>query len=142
MKDHLFHRLHDLPVGPNKTIKANFSPDPDIADLWTKAMKGKLPVDEAKRFLRLMAHEYVESHLMDKGLPYRSSHPDAYKLGYNMPTPKHHGAHDLSPLVDAAREPFGHWEKMLGKKPPKFEFASDLSNLDELVELIWKGVKK
>ena len=142
VKDHLFYRLHELPVGPNKTIKAHFSPDPDIADLWTKATKGTLPVDEAKRLLRLIAHEYVESHLMDKGLPYRSSHPDAYKLGYNMPTPKHHGAHDLAPLVDAAREPFGHWEKMLGRKPPSFEFASDLSNLDALVELIWKGAKK
>ncbi|WP_245919610.1 LysM peptidoglycan-binding domain-containing protein [Melittangium boletus] len=141
VKDHLFHRVHELPIEPNKTIKANFSPDPDIADLWTKAMKGKLPLDEAKRFLRLMAHEYVESRLMEKGLPYRSSHPDAYKFGYNMPTPKHHGAHDLAPIVDAAREPFGHWEKMLGRKPPKFEFASDLSNLDELVELIWKGSK-
>lgn len=142
VKDHLFHRLHELPVGPNQTVKAHFSPDPDIANLWSKATKGKLALDEAKRFLRLMAHEYVESRLMEKGLPYRSSHPDAYKRGYNMPTPEHFGAHDLAPLVDAASEPFRHWEKVLGRKPPKFEFAQDLSNLDELVELIWKGTKR
>lgn len=142
VKEHIFHRVHELPIGPGKTIIANFSPDPDIADLWVKATKGKLSVYEVTRFWRLIAHEYVESRLMEKGLPYRSSHPEAYRLGYNMPTPSHYGAHDLAPLVDAARAPFGHWEKVLGRKPPEFEFASDLSNLDELVDLIWRGEKK
>jgi LysM repeat protein len=30
-----------------------------------------------KRFLRLLDHEYMQSRLMEKGCPYRSSHPDA-----------------------------------------------------------------
>ena len=141
VKEHVFHRVHELALGPNKTAKANFTPDPDIANLWTKATKGKLSAAEAKQFLRLMAHEYVESRLMEKGMPYRSSHPDAYKFDLNIPTPKHHGAHDLAPLVDPDREPFAHWLRALGRQPPTFKFADDLSNLDELVELIWKGRK-
>ncbi|WP_075298531.1 LysM peptidoglycan-binding domain-containing protein [Stigmatella aurantiaca] len=141
VKEHLFRRVHELAIGPNKTVKANFTPDPYIADLWMKATQGKLTGVEAKRFLRLLAHEYVESRLMEKGMPYRSSHPDAYKLDLNMPTPKHHGAHDLAPLVDPAREPFAHWPRALERTPPTFQFAPDLSNLDELVEIIWKGRK-
>ncbi|MGH3940618.1 MAG: hypothetical protein ACRDTG_18675 [Pseudonocardiaceae bacterium] len=141
IKDHLFHREHDLPTGPGQINRGNFSPDSDIADLWPKAETGRLNPEEAQRFHRLIAHEYVESSLMNNGMPYRSSHPSTWDpvLG-NHPTPQHHGAHDLAPHVDPARDPFGHWERSLGRDHPGVtEIASDLSNLDDIIHQILGG---
>jgi hypothetical protein len=141
IKDHLFHREHDLPVGSEQIRRGNFSPDSDIADLWPKAEAGTLTPEEAQRFHRLMAHEYVESSLMNNGMPYRSSHPSAWDpvLG-NHPTPQHHGAHDLAPHVNPARDPFGHWERALGRDHPGVtEIAPDLSNLDDIINQILGG---
>lgn len=141
IKDHLFHTEHDLPVGPGQTARGNFSPDPDIADLWPKAEAGTLTPSEADRFNRLMAHEYVESSLMNNGMPYRSSDPGAWDpvLG-NRPTPEYHGAHDLSPHADPAQDPFGHWETALGRPHPGVtEIAPDLSNLDDIIRYLLGG---
>jgi hypothetical protein len=141
IKDHLFFREHDLPTGPNQTARGNFSPDPEIADLWRKAEAGTLSPDEASRFNRIMAHEYVESSLMDHGLPYRSSHPDAWHPDFgNYPTPQHHGAHDLAPLTDPTRDPFAHWERLLGRDHPGVtDIAPDFSNLDDVIRGIVGG---
>ena len=140
VKDHLFHREHDLPTGPGQTQRGNFSPDSDIADLWPKAEAGTLTPEEAQRFHRLMAHEYVESSLMNNGMPYRSSDPGAWDpvLG-NRPTPQHHGAHDLAPHADASRDPFGHWDAMGREHPGVTEIAPDLSNLDDIIRRILGG---
>jgi len=139
IKEHVFHREHEVPVGPGQTTRGNFSPDSDIADLWPKATNGTLSPEEAERFRRLMAHEYVESRLMEQGLPYRSSHPRAYDADLvNRPTAQHHGAHDLAPHADASRDAFGHWD-WLGRDHPGIDIAPDLSNLDDIVEIIMKG---
>jgi hypothetical protein len=141
VKDHVFHREHDLPVGPGQTQRGNFSPDSDIADLWPKAEAGTLTPAEAQRFHRLMAHEYVESSLMGRGMPYRSADPGAWDdiLG-NRPTPQHHGAHDLAPHTDPTRDPFGHWARALGRDHPGVtEIAPDLSNLDDVIRRIRGG---
>ncbi|WP_157756570.1 hypothetical protein [Plantactinospora sp. KBS50] len=138
IKDHVFYQEHDLPVGPEQTQRANFSPDPDIATLWPKADAGTLDEAEKVRFERLMAHEYVESCLMEAGMPYRSTDPEAWDpvLG-NRPTSEHYGAHDLAPLTDAARPPFAHWERTLGREDPGItEISKDFSDLDEIITRI------
>ncbi len=101
IKDHIFNREYELPTGPGQTQRGNFSPDSEFVDLWPKAEAGTLTPEKAERFHPLMAHEYVESSLMNNGIPYRSIHPDAWdpELGFRS-TPQHHGAHDLAPLVD------------------------------------------
>ncbi|HLL65741.1 MAG TPA: pre-toxin TG domain-containing protein [Micromonosporaceae bacterium] len=141
VKDHVFNREHDLPTGPGQIQRGNFSPDPDIADLWGKAEAGKLTGPEAKAFNRLIAHEYMESSLMNNGMPYRSSDPGAWDpvLG-NNPTPQHHGAHDLSPHGDPNRDPFGHWGPNLGREHPGItEIGSDMSILDDIIRHILGG---
>lgn len=77
IKDHIFNREQELPTRPGQTQRGNFSPDSEFVDLWPKAEAGTLTPEEAERFHRLMAHEYVESSLMNNGIPYRSIHPDA-----------------------------------------------------------------
>lgn len=141
VKDHIFNREHDLPVGPGQTQRGNFTPEGSIADLWSKAEAGTLSPGEAQEFHRLMAHEYVESSLMNNGMPYRSSDPGAYDpvLG-NRPTPQHHGAHDLAPHTDPTRDPFGHWPGAIGRDHPGVtEIAPDLSNLDDIIRTILGG---
>ena len=136
---HLFHTMHEVAVAANKMEKGYFAPDPDIAELWTKAMKGKMTGPDVERFRRLMAHEYVESKLMEKGLPYRSPHQDAWDAeGVSRFTTKHHGAHDLAPHVDPTRPPLAHWKFVLGVDPPDFKLADDLNNLDNLIQDILK----
>lgn len=136
---HLFHTVHDLPIGPNKVLRGYFTPDPEIAELWSTAARTKLTKEQVIIFRRIVAHEYVESKLMEKaGLPYRSSHPDAWVGKISLPTPLHHGAHDLSPLVDYSRPPFAHWDIVIKSTPPRIPILDDLSNLDKIVEDILK----
>jgi hypothetical protein len=139
VKQHLFLDEHDIPTGPAQVGHGNFTPDARVADLWSKARNGALHADEAAEFRRLLSHEYVESNLMEQGLPYRSSDPGAYDTdGLNWPTAQHHGAHDLAPLVNHQRDPFAHWPS-LGRTPPDITIADDLSNLDDVVRLIQGG---
>jgi len=139
VKQHLFLQEHDIPTGPGQVGHGNFTPDPRVADLWTKARNGALDADEAAEFRRLMSHEYVEGNLMQQGLPYRSSNPGAYdEDGLNWPTADHHGAHDLAPLVNHQRDPFAHWPS-LGREKPDITIADDLSNLDDVIRLIQGG---
>ncbi|MGK3960151.1 PAAR domain-containing protein [Sorangium sp. So ce118] len=143
VKKHLFLTEHEVPIGPGSTRRGYFTPDEQVADLWPKATNGTLNPDELSQFRRLVAHEYVESRLMEAGMPYRSAHPDAYPARYggeiNTPTPQHHGAHDLAPLVDHQRPPFAHWPTTLGRDPPPIQIADDLSNLDDVVTIAQKG---
>jgi hypothetical protein len=133
IKDHVFYQQHDLATGPGQLVRANFTPDDEIANLWPKAGEGTLSPREAQRFHRLMAHEYVERGLMENGIPYRSAHPDAWSKDSNHPTPEHFGAHDLAPLTPLERGPFDHWERALGRNKPDVEIAPDLSNLDSVI---------
>ncbi|QYO63431.1 hypothetical protein [Leptolyngbya sp. 7M] len=134
-RQNLFLTEHEIPIGPNLTQRAFFAPDSDIADLWMKAMSNNLQALESERFKRILAHEYVESRLMEMGLPFRSSHPDVYnnRTGLNLPTPEHFGAHDLAPYAYIERPPFTVWETRLNRSSGDLTLADDLSNLDHIV---------
>lgn len=142
VKQHLFVDEHEIALGPNRTGTGQFSPMAEISDPWVAAANGTLAGDELASFRRLLAHEYVEARLMEAGLPYRSSHPDAFLDGdIAMPTPEHFGAHDLSPLVDRTRAPFAIYEGVLDLAPPQLDIAEDLSNLDTIVAEILEGLE-
>jgi hypothetical protein len=139
VKQHLFMQEHDIPLGPGQVAHGNFTPDSDIAQLWTKARNGTLNAGEADDFRRFLSHEYVEGRLMQQGMPYRSSDPGAYdSTGLNTPTADYHGAHDLAPVGDTTRPPFDHWRRF-GLTPPDITIANDLSNLDDIVRHIQGG---
>ncbi|WP_344931077.1 hypothetical protein, partial [Aquimarina addita] len=62
-------------------------------DEWKDAIKGFDNVGANDGFKRLLAHEYIELKLMEKGVPYRSI-DELYSLKpYNV------GAHDAVPLI-------------------------------------------
>ena len=136
VKHHLFEAEHDLPVGPDEVRRGRFTPDEEIARLWEAASSGTIGPEDTLALKRLLSHEYVERGLMETGMPYRSTHPGAWEDGTNFPTPMHHGAHDLSPLVDPGRAPFGHLRSLLGGIPEGLALADDLTNLDDVVRLI------
>jgi Domain of unknown function (DUF4157) len=121
--EHLFIEEHEVAVGPGRVARMHFDADSEIAELWTKSLRGPLQGDELSRFKDLMAHEAVERKLMKlQNLPYRSSALDAWKQdsagGWEYhPTPSAYGAHDLAPLASPmGRGPLKHWAmlKILG----------------------------
>ncbi len=136
VKRHLFLTKHHVEFGPNDVRWTNFIPQHYVADLWMKAWNGSLSGEESIMFHRLMAHEYVESRLMEAGMPYRSSDPAAWQGDESWPSAEHHGAHDLAPLVYHKHSPFAHWAARFGLEPPAIPFAADLSNLDEVVSAV------
>ena len=84
-----------------------------------------------------MAHEYVESHLMADGMPYRSADPEAWVAGYLDFNTEHFGAHEVAPK--ASYGSLSQWED-LGLTPPDTPLAPDLSNIDNVVEAARKGL--
>jgi hypothetical protein len=132
VRTHVFDTEHTLPVAPNETTRAFFTPDDKIADLWTKASAGNLnSATELAELRRVLAHEYVESKLMERGMPYRSS--DLRAFGGN-PGRDYFGAHDVAPAENVEKLPFTMWQH-LGEAAPNFNLADDLSNLDQLVDI-------
>ena len=129
VKNHLFLRAHRVAVGPGKIVEMRFTPDSRIAELWSRASAGPLETAELAEFRRLLAHEYVESSLMARGLPYHSADPAAWQSEAGeptyWPTAQKYGAHDLAPLVDPGRSPFEHW-RTLFKMPVTLEQARKL----------------
>lgn len=142
VRQHLFNTEHDVQVGPNQIARGYFSPIDEIAELWSSAENGTLDGKELHRFRRLVAHEYVESQLMQSGMPYRSADPSVWVDDGYWPSPEHFGAHDLAPIAGAVGSPFGHWPRRLRRDAPDVEFADDLSNLDDIVGLILRGVNR
>lgn len=143
VREHLFIEEHEIALGPDRTARGNFSPMEEVADPWNAAVSGALQGDELAAFKRLMAHEYVESRLMQEGLPFRSAHPDAYALAddVNLPTPEHFGAHDLAPIGDHGKGPWHIYEGLLDKTAPTLPIADDLSNLDAVVAQILESIR-
>ncbi|MBV2363948.1 hypothetical protein [Streptomonospora nanhaiensis] len=135
IKNHLFCQTHDVAVGPGRVNHAYFSPMYEVADLWLKAAgELKSTAVDMEKFRRLIVHEGVESRLMEEGIPYISDHPSAFSDGMSRPTFDHFGAHNMAP--DVRRVPsYNHYAAM-GREPVEFELADDLSNLDDLVEVI------
>ncbi|UGY93033.1 hypothetical protein [Streptomyces gobiensis] len=145
VKEHLFLNKHDVQVGPNQTRQGvYFTAYDEIADLWTKAERGTLKSIDEGSFRGLIAHEYVESRLMEAGLPYRSDHAAAWEPGSSELDPSLLGAHDVAPISFrgapiTAEGTLKRWPKM-GLIPPSVKIADDLSNLDEVVNAAKKGL--
>jgi hypothetical protein len=137
VKTHLFLTKHDVPIGPGKIVHGYFTADEEMAAQWARAEDGTLTPAQAVRFRSLMAHEYVEKHLMESGMPYRSAHPAAWVGDYQDFNAQHFGAHDVAPRAfDASID---QWDD-LGLTPPGERIAPDLSNLDNVVEAARRGL--
>jgi hypothetical protein len=138
VKNHLFMSEHDIPVGPGQIARGNFTPDMHLANLWNGAEKGTLNSSDAEEFRALMSHEYVESRLMESGMPYRSAEPASWdEDGDLVFNPRHFGAHEASP--HAVTGSTRHW-RALGLTPPDEPVAPDLSNIDRVVDAARRGL--
>ena len=137
VKNHLFMSEHDIPVGPHQIERGNFTPDEHVADLWGKAENGTLSADDSIEFRSLLSHEYVESRLMESGMPYRSADPESWDGRYIIFNPAHFGAHEVAPTSSAGS--MRHW-KALGLTPPDEPIAADLSNIDSVVDAARRGL--
>jgi hypothetical protein len=146
VKTHLFRAQHDVTLGPNDVRHGLFEPADDIAELWPRAQSGSLTDPEMLRFRSLMAHEYVESRLMNSGLPYTHPHPHLWEVDpndgkyyRNFPeTPHDAGAHDLAP--NERKGGFAHW-RSLGLKEPEVVLREDMSNIDDVVKAIAQALR-
>ncbi|MER7107811.1 hypothetical protein [Streptomyces sp. NPDC000229] len=146
-KENLFLQRHDVQTGPGQVQRdVYFTAYDEIADLWTRAERGTIKagsIDEGI-FRGLVIHEYVEHHLLEAGLPYRSDHPDAWSGGPSTIPRDLLGAHDIAPIsfrgapvtVDGTLKFWPAW----GLEPPKVKIADDLSNLDEVVRAARRGL--
>lgn len=139
IKTHLFLTEHDVPEEANEIVSGLFTADGDTADLWAKAEAGTMDASEQKRFQSLMGHEYVESHLMEAGMPYRSADPAAWVDGVATPNALHFGAHDAAPRSSDGL--FTHWPS-LGLTPPDIAIAPDLSNINDVLNAVRKGLER
>jgi hypothetical protein len=137
VKNHLFMAEHDVPVAPGEIVHGYFTAWPDIADLWTKAESGTLDASEQALFRSLLSHEYVEGHLMELGMPYRSSAPEAWDGTDQIFNTHYFGAHEAAPRsFDGS---LSHWLK-LGLTQPTAPIAPDLSNIDDVVTAAREGL--
>jgi hypothetical protein len=138
VKNHLFMSEHDIPIGPNRIAHGNFTPDEHLAELWTGAERGTLSEGGSAEFRSLLSHEYVKSRLMESGMPYRSANPASWdEEGDIKFNPQHFGAHEAAPTSSAGS--VRHW-RALGLEPPDEPIASDLSNIDHVVDAARKGL--
>ncbi|GAA1781941.1 hypothetical protein [Streptomonospora arabica] len=137
IKEHLFTREHVIATDPGQHRSGLFSPVDHVGTLWQKAASGELSPREAVRFRRLMIHEGVESALMERDIPYRSTHPGYYDDGRPNAGPHHFGAHDLAPGENG-----NMWAvtDRIGVRRPDFEISEDLSNLDQLVDHVLREI--
>lgn len=148
VKRHLFIKEHNIAIGGNKVVKGNFAAYDSTADIWNAARRGFTPREniEKNAFSRIVPHEYIESQLMEAGIPYYSSHPSVWKNGKYRSNPKHFGAHDLSVNMDNNSHPFAHWESRTGLSIEDLDIPNNLSlltkdQLDDIVESILAKVK-
>ncbi|MFF9667179.1 hypothetical protein ACF1FY_34530, partial [Streptomyces althioticus] len=142
-KEHLFLTRHKVQFGPgDKVVEGEyFNAHNELATYWLRARNWNASDFTLGVVRGIIAHEYVESILMEAGLPYRSDDPSAWVNGYD-PRPGNVGAHDLAPISGdsfplSIEEPgtLKHW-KALGIKPPEVPIADDLSNIDLLAQSI------
>ena len=140
VKKHLFLTEHDVPVPPDgRIVRGYFTADEWIATLWNRAELGTLSRSEQGQIRNLLAHEYVESHLMAAGMPYRSSDPAAWdEDGSPVFNTSHFGAHEAAPNSHSGG--LRHWSS-LGLTPPDDPIAPDLSNIDEVVGAALAGLR-
>ncbi|MFF8439492.1 hypothetical protein ACF07U_01270 [Streptomyces californicus] len=155
VRTHFFLTEHVVADAPGSARKAYFTPRQDIAAILETASQRNLNPEEVVKFERFIAHEYIESHLMEAGIPYLREHPDAWEsfsndggktIEYYHTWPRnafHAGAHDLS--LNEGTGGFGHW-RSLGMDASRVEVAPRLKNIDDVVaalkrELLSKGIE-
>ncbi|MEU4694881.1 hypothetical protein [Actinoplanes sp. NPDC023714] len=140
MRQNLFVQQHDVALGPNRVERGFFTPDERTAALWDGARNGTLDADDLSAFRSLAAHEYVENRLMEAGLPYLSAHPGAFDAdGDRILSRDHPSAHDLAPNAWRTDGPLRHW-RLFGIDSSGIHMADDLSNLDEIVDTVLRGL--
>jgi hypothetical protein len=136
-KTHLFMTTHDVPIAAGQIAHGYFTADGETAAQWARAENGTLNRAQAIRFRGLIAHEYVESRLVESGVPYRSAHPAAWDGDYQEFSTVHFGAHEVAPKsADGSMTLWGD----LGLTPPDEPIAPDVSNLDNVVEAARRGL--
>ncbi|MFJ1832075.1 hypothetical protein ACIOG9_47335, partial [Streptomyces sp. NPDC088178] len=149
VKTHLFRTEHVVVADKGVAREGLFTPRDDIGDLWKAAGQRSLDADEALKLQRLIAHEYVESHLMEAGLPYVFDRPQSWEVDMVNGVPDGHyrawpeswvdaGAHELT--VSERKGGFAQWEG-LGLDAPKIELAPDLSNINEVMEAAFQELR-
>ncbi|MFE3907152.1 hypothetical protein ACFXPY_44770, partial [Streptomyces sp. NPDC059153] len=149
VKTHLFRTEHVVVAEKGVAREGLFTPRDDIGDLWKAAGQRSLDADEALKLQRLIAHEYMESHLMEAGLPYVFDRPQSWEVDMVNGVPDGHyrawpeswvdaGAHELT--VSERRGGFAQWEG-LGLDAPKIELAPDLSNINEVMEAAFQELR-
>jgi hypothetical protein len=143
-KQHLFQRQHDVAVGPGDIRRGYFTPFALFGDLWEKVASGAELTDKNRaEFWSLVAHEYVESKLMDAGLPYLSPHSDAWDESQRpLVTSDHPSAHNTAPLSTRSSriDLLSLWDSKLGIPRGDLRVADDLSNLDDVVRVAKEGL--
>ncbi|MER8085410.1 hypothetical protein ABTZ57_09755 [Streptomyces sp. NPDC094048] len=149
VKTHLFRTEHVVVADKGVAREGLFTPRDDIGDLWKAAGQRSLDADEALKLQRLIAHEYMESHLMEAGLPYVFDRPQSWEVDMVNGVPDGHyrawpeswvdaGAHELT--VSERKGGFAQWEG-LGLDAPKIELAPDLSNINEVMEAAFQELR-
>jgi hypothetical protein len=143
-KQHLFQRQHDVAVRPGEIRHGYFTPDALYGDLWERVASGAELTDKNRaEFWSLVAHEYVESKLMDAGLPYLSPHSDAWDESQRpLVTSDHPSAHNTAPLSTRSSriDLLSLWDSKLGIPRGDLRVADDLSNLDDVVRVAKEGL--
>ncbi|MFI8461449.1 hypothetical protein ACIGG8_39350, partial [Kitasatospora sp. NPDC085464] len=135
-KEHLFLTKHKVQFGPNKSVEGEyFNAHNELATYWLRARNWNVSESTAGIVRGIIAHEYVESVLMEAGVPYRSEDPSAW-VGDYTPHPGNVGAHELAPesgssFAHTLDGTLKHW-RGLGIEPPDVPIAKDLSNIDLL----------
>ncbi|GAA1606868.1 hypothetical protein GCM10009804_73570 [Kribbella hippodromi] len=143
-KQHLFQRQHDVAIGPAEVRHGYFTPFAEFGDLWERVASGDDLTDgQRQEFRSLLAHEYVESKLMQAGVPYKSADPGAWTdAGMARVSMDYPSAHNIAPLSAQSRpkDLLRLWDDPLGLPRGDLRVAEDLSNLDEVVRVAKKGL--
>ncbi|WP_052230240.1 hypothetical protein [Streptomyces sp. CT34] len=148
VRTHFFLTKHVVALAPGDVRLAYFTPRSDLAEIWQAASQRSLSPQEAMKFERYIAHEYVESHLIEAGIPYLRDEPHLWQYfrnesesGYYRDWPKRPndaGAHELA--ANENRGGFNHW-RGLGLEVPKVELAPNLSNIDEVMAALFQELR-
>ncbi|MGD3111547.1 hypothetical protein [Streptomyces sp. YGL11-2] len=148
VRDHFFLTEHAVAEGPGVVRQGYFTPRKDIADIVQAASDHTLVGNEAIKFERFIAHEYVESHLIEAGVPYVRDHPELWEpyaneneSGYYHVWPERAadaGAHDLA--ASERRGGFNHWAGF-GLDVPLVQLSPNLANIDEVMAALFKELR-
>ncbi|MFB0494488.1 hypothetical protein ABID99_000725 [Mucilaginibacter sp. OAE612] len=94
---------------------------------WKAAINNTLSGNDLETFKRLMAHEYVESQLMERGLSYRALNK------YLSAAPSDLGAHEMAPIDKIGDQYYLQLNRRLDLPQPPTPDLDTFSNLDQIV---------